>query len=91
MLNIATNKKATHNFIINEKYEVGLVLTGAEVKSLRVNTGSIKESYIIEKNGELWLTNCHIGKYSSSIAQNYNPLKKRKILAKKKKLIKLLD
>ena len=86
MLNIATNKKATHNFIINEKYDVGLVLTGAEVKSLRVNTGSIKESYIIEKNGELWLTNCHIKKYSSSIAQNYNPLKKRKILAKKKEI-----
>ena len=90
MLNIATNKKATHNFIINEKYEVGLVLTGAEVKSLRVNTGSIKESYIIEKNGELWLTNCHIGKYSSSIAQNYNPLKKRKILAKKKEINKII-
>ena len=55
MLNIATNKKATHNFIINEKYDVGLVLTGAEVKSLRVNTGSIKESYIVVKDGELWL------------------------------------
>ena len=90
MLNIATNKKATHNFIINEKYDVGLVLTGAEVKSLRVNTGSIKESYIIEKNGELWLTNCHIKKYSSSIAQNYNSLKKRKILAKKKEINKII-
>ena len=63
MLKIATNKKATHNYTINEKYEVSLVFTGSEVKSLRVNTGSIKESYIIEKNGELWLTNCHIIKY----------------------------
>ena len=85
MLNIASNKKATHDYIINEKYEVGLVLTGSEVKSLRVNTGSIKESYIIEKNGELWLTNCHIKKYSSSVTQNYAPLQKRKILVKKKK------
>ena len=85
MLNIASNKKANHNYIINEKYEVGLVLTGPEVKSLRVNTGSIKESYIIEKRGELWLTNCHIKKYFSSNVQNYNPLKRRKILVKKKR------
>ena len=86
MLNIASNKKATHDYIINKKYEVGLVLTGEEVKSLRVNTGSIKESYIIEKRGELWLTNCHIKKYSSSIAQNYHPLQKRKILVNKKEM-----
>ena len=71
MLNIASNKKATYDYIINEKYEVGLVLTGAEVKSLRMNTGSIKESYIIEKSGELWLTNCHIKKYFSSNQKNY--------------------
>ena len=90
MLNIATNKKATHDFTISEKYDVGLVLTGAEVKSLRVNTGSIKESYIIEKNGELWLTNCHIKKYSSSIDQNYNPLQKRKILVHKKEMNKII-
>ena len=42
------------------------MLTGSEVKSLRVNTGSIKESYITDKQGELWLTNCYIKKYSSS-------------------------
>ena len=90
MLKIATNKKATHNYTINEKYEVGLVLTGSEVKSLRVNTGSIKESYIIEKSGELWLTNCHIKKYSSSIVQNYNLLRKRKILVKKREMNKII-
>ena len=67
MQTIATNKKANYNFTIKDKFEAGLVLTGAEVKSLRINTGSIKESYIIEKKGELWLTNCHIKKYSSSI------------------------
>jgi len=90
MQNIAVNKKAKHDFIINEKYEVGLVLTGAEVKSLRVNTGSIKESYIIEKNRELWLTNCHIQKYYSSHDQNYNPLQQRKILMKKKEINKMI-
>ena len=90
MLNIASNKKATHNYIIDEKYEVGLVLTGAEVKSLRLYTGSIKESYIIEKSGELWLTNCHIKKYSSSFVENYDPLKKRKILVKKKEMNQII-
>ena len=67
MKTIATNKKANHDYLIKEKFEAGLVLTGAEVKSLRVYTGSIKESYIVEKGGELWLTNCYIKKYSSSI------------------------
>ena len=64
MQKIASNKKANYNFTIKEKFEAGLVLTGEEVKSLRINTGSIKESYIIEKNGELWLTNCYIKKYT---------------------------
>ena len=59
---IASNKKANHDYFINEKFESGLVLTGSEVKSLRINTGSIKESFIVEKEGELWLTNCYIKK-----------------------------
>ena len=88
MLNIASNKKATHNYIIDEKYEVGLVLTGAEVKSLRLYTGSIKESYIIEKSGELWLTNCHIKKYSSSFVENYDP-SLPKVFGNKAQLIQL--
>jgi len=89
MQTIATNKKANHNFTIDTKFEAGLVLTGSEVKSLRINTGSIKESYIIEKNGELWLTNCYIKKYSS-IDKNYNPNRERKVLVKKKELNKIL-
>ena len=57
---IAANKKAKQYYFINDKFEAGLVLTGSEVKSLRLNTGSIKESFIVEKEGELWLTNCYI-------------------------------
>ena len=87
---IAANKKAIYNFAIKEKFEAGLVLTGAEVKSLRVNTGSIKESYIIEKSGELWLTNCYIKKYSSSINEEYKSTRERKILVNKKELNKII-
>ncbi len=86
MKTIATNKKANHDYLIKEKFEAGLVLTGAEVKSLRVYTGSIKESYIVEKGGELWLTNCYIKKYSSSIEKENNPTRERKILVNKKEL-----
>ena len=90
MQKIASNKKANYNFIIKEKFVAGLVLTGEEVKSLRINTGSIKESYIIEKNGELWLTNCYIQKYTSSINKNHNSTRERKILVNKRELNKII-
>jgi len=87
---IAANKQAQHNYLISSKIEAGLVLTGAEVKSLRINTGSIKESYIKEKNGELWLINCFIKKYLSSIDIDNNPTRERKLLLSKKELNKLI-
>ena len=83
---IASNKKANFDYFIAEKFEAGLVLTGSEVKSLRINTGSIKESFIIEKEGELWLTNCYIKKYSSSNEGIYNTIRERKVLVNKKQL-----
>ena len=79
-----------YNFQINEQFEAGIILTGTEVKSLRTNTGSIKEAYITEKNKELWLSNCHIKKFFSSNEKKYNPLKDRKILVKKKEKNKLI-
>ena len=88
---IAVNKKANYDFLIEEKFDAGLVLTGSEVKSLRINTGSIKESYVLEKKGELWLTNCFIKKYSSSINNDvYNSIRNRKILVNKRELNKII-
>ena len=88
---IAANKKANHDFLIKEKFDAGLVLTGSEVKSLRINTGSIKESYVLEKKGELWLTNCFIKKYSSSINNDvYNSTRSRKLLVNKRELNKII-
>ena len=86
---IANNKKANHDYFINEKFDAGIVLTGSEVKSLRVNTGSIKESYITDKQGELWLTNCYIKKYSSS-NESSDTNRDRKLLVSKKELHKIL-
>ena len=87
---IASNKLANHNYLITSKFEAGIVLTGGEVKSLRVNTGSIKESYIQDKNQELWLVNCYIKKYSSSTNLDDNPKREKKLLLNKKELNKII-
>jgi len=87
---IAANKKANYNFLIKEKFDAGLVLTGSEVKSLRINTGSIKESYVLEKKGELWLTNCFIKKYSSTNNDVHNSTRNKKILVNKRELNKII-
>ena len=86
---IAANKKANFNFTISNKIEAGIVLTGAEVKSLRINTGSIRGSYIIEHNGELWLSNSFIKKYQNSNENNYDPTRNRKLLVTKKEYDKI--
>ena len=86
---IAANNRVNYNFTISNKIEAGIVLTGSEVKSLRINTGSIRGSYIIEKNGELWLSNSFIKKYQNSTDNNYNPSRNRKLLVKKKEFNKI--
>ena len=86
---IAANNSANYNFTISNKIEAGIVLTGSEVKSLRINTGSIRGSYIIEQNGELWLSNSFIKKYQNSTDSNYNPSRNRKLLVTKKEFYKI--
>ena len=86
---IAANSRANYNFIISNKIEAGIVLTGSEVKSLRINTGSIRGSYIIEQNGELWLSNSFIKKYQNSNDKNYDPSRNRKLLVTKREFEKI--
>ena len=86
---IAANKRASFNFTISNKIEAGIVLTGSEVKSLRINTGSIRGSYIIEQNGELWLSNSFIKKYQNSNENNYDPTRNRKLLVTKREFDKI--
>ena len=87
---IAANKRANFDYEIIYKLDAGIVLTGAEVKSLRTNTGSIRGSFVIEKKGELWLTNCYIKKYNNANQNNYDPNRERKLLISKKELNKIL-
>ncbi len=86
---IATNNRANFNYSISNKIEAGIVLTGSEVKSLRINTGSIRGSYIIEEKGELWISNSFIKKYENSTDNNYDPSRNRKLLVTKKEFNKI--
>ena len=85
---IATNKRASYDYQISLKVDAGIVLTGPEVKSLRNNSPSIKESYVEEKGNELWLCNCFIKKYVSS-NEKVSPTRKRKLLVNKRELDKI--
>ena len=87
---VANNKRANFDYHITYKINSGLVLSGSEVKSLRNNSSSIKEAYVEEKSGELWLCNCFIKKYESSSDKDVNPSRKRKLLVSKKDLNKLI-
>ena len=86
---ICLNRKARFNYFFVELIEAGISLRGSEVKSLRINTGSIRGSYIIEQNGELWLSNSFIKKYQNSNESNYDPSRKRKLLVTKREFDKI--
>lgn len=77
---ICKNKKAWHNYFINETYEAGIVLKGSEIKSCREGNVSLRDSYAKIKKGELYLTNSHISPYTHANQFNHDPLRDRKLL-----------
>lgn len=87
---VARNKKATHDYFILEKYEVGIVLTGTEIKSIRANKVSIQDAYCVVKNNELFIINMHIAKYDYGNIFNHKETRNRKLLAHKKEIRKML-
>ena len=87
---IANNKKAYHDYFIEEKYEAGISLHGTEVKSLRMGKCSIKESFIRIENGEVLIYGMHISPYEKGNIFNKDPLRPRKLLLHKYEINKLL-
>ncbi len=87
---VAQNKRARHDFFIEDVVEGGLVLTGSEVKSLRQGRASILESYASEENGEMFLVNAHIPTYDAANRFNHEPKRPRKILLKRKEMAKMI-
>jgi SsrA-binding protein len=87
---VATNRKAYHDYFIEEKFEAGIVLTGTEVKSLREGRATLQDSYASVRDGEAFLHHCHISPYSHGNLMNHDPIRVRKLLLHKKEIHKLL-
>ncbi|MDX9913018.1 MAG: SsrA-binding protein SmpB [Candidatus Moranbacteria bacterium] len=91
MTTIAVNKRASFDYALTDKYEAGLVLTGAEVKSIKTGHLSLKGSFVTFKGTELYLTNADIPFYKfAGLATNYDPRRSRKLLVKKSEIKALL-
>jgi len=87
---VAQNRKARHNYFIEETFEAGLALTGTEVKSLRGGRSTIAESYITALEGEAWLVNATIPEYASGNRFNHEPRRPRKLLLHRSQVSKLV-
>lgn len=87
---IANNKKAYHDYFIEEKYEAGIVLHGTEVKSMRMGKCSIKESFIRVENGEIFAYGMHVSPYEKGNIFNKDPLRVKKLLLHRKEINKLM-
>ena len=87
---IAQNKKAYHDYFVEETYECGLSLMGTEVKSMRQGKVNLKESFCILRNGEVFAEGMHISPYDQGNRFNHDPLRTRKLLLHKYEIIKLL-
>ena len=86
---ICQNKKARHNYELGERFEAGLVLTGTEVKSLRLGKANLTDAYTRFQGGEAFLVGAHISQYPSAYFDNHDPLRKRKLLLRRQELKRL--
>ena len=87
---ITTNKKAFHDFLILDKYNAGIVLTGTEIKSIRKGAINLKDSFAKIEDGEVWLYNAHINPYEQGNRFNHEAERRRKLLLNKNEILKML-
>ena len=87
---VATNRQASYRYHLLEKWEVGLVLQGTEVKSLREGSAQLKDGYAAIRDGELWLHNVHIPPYGPASRDNHDPERPRKLLAHRREIDRLV-
>ncbi len=89
---ISSNKKASFDFTLFDRFEAGICLLGTEIKSIRSNGANLKDSYIkITDNLEAFLINCHISQYKFGNINNHDPRRERKLLLNKKEILKILN
>lgn len=88
---VARNKKAHHDYHIEDTYQAGMVLQGSEIKSIRANNISLQEGYVEERGGELWLVGVHIAPYEQANRFGHSdPLRPRKLLLHKREIAQLI-
>jgi len=83
---VTTNRKAFHNYNIEDNLEAGIVLTGTEIKSIRAGRVSLGDAYIRPEKGELWLLNAHIARYDAGSYMSHEPTRPRKLLMHRKEI-----
>lgn len=87
---VATNRKAYHDYHIEETYEAGIALTGTEIKSVRTGRVNLRDGYAQVKDGELWLLNTHISPYDPASRYNVDPYRARKLLMHRREINRLM-
>ena len=87
---VAQNRKARHDYAIEDTYEAGLVLVGTEVKSLREGRASLVDGFAVIRDGEAWLQNVHIPEYTEGTWTNHEPRRERKLLMHKHEILRLI-
>jgi SsrA-binding protein len=83
---VVTNRKAYHNYSVEDTFEAGIVLSGSEIKSIRASRVSLGEAYVRLEGGELWLINAHITRYEPASYQSHEPTRRRKLLLHRKEI-----
>src|SRR5437870_3840038 len=87
---LAVNRRAYHDYFIDEKYEAGVMLTGTEVKSIRNGRANLRDGFVRIDNGEAWLENVHISPYAQANLMNHEPMRPRKLLLHRKEISSLI-
>ncbi len=86
---VATNRKARHEYFIEDTYEAGIVLTGTEIKSVRLGQVSLQDGFVLVRGGEAWLMNVHIAHYEMGNRNNHDETRRRKLLLHRREIAKL--
>ncbi|HSS60317.1 MAG TPA: SsrA-binding protein SmpB, partial [Candidatus Limnocylindrales bacterium] len=87
---VAVNRRAYHDYFIDEKYEAGVMLTGTEIKSVRNGRANLRDGFVRIDNSEAWLENVHISPYAQGNVMNQEPLRARKLLLHRKEIASLI-
>lgn len=88
---VSSNRKALHDYFIEDRYEAGIALTGTEIKSVRASRVNLRDGFVLIRNGEAWLVNVHIAPYDFGNRENHEPRRERRLLLHRQEIRKLLS